>query len=257
MQQRLEEIIVQQEDAIEQAGALIASVLAREGLVHTFGTGHSHLLAEEMYSRAGGLLPVNVIQSAPLMLHEDAVASGQWERMSGVAEILLEQSGLDPARDVLIVISNSGCNAAPVEAAEWASAHHVPIIALTSLRHSQSQPSRAPSGKKLYEVADITLDNRGETGDAAIEIGPGLRIAPTSTIVGAFLIQAVVISTVEHYLRLHHHHQDVPIPIIRSANIEGADETNAQTVAAYPGRLPQAYERLRHRLVQQFPLGPA
>jgi hypothetical protein len=87
-------------------------------LIHTFGTGHSHLLAEEIYSRAGGLLPINVVQSAPLMLHEDAVASGDWERQSGLAAILLEHAAVDPSRDALIIISNSGRNAVPVEAAE-------------------------------------------------------------------------------------------------------------------------------------------
>ena len=127
----------QQGDAIQAAGALVFRTLELGGLLHTFGTGHSHLLAEEIYSRAGGLLPVNVIQSAPLMLHEDAVASGDWERLPGVAAVLLEHAAVDPARDTLILVSNSGRNAVPVEAAEWARARGVPIIALTSLAHSQ------------------------------------------------------------------------------------------------------------------------
>src|SRR6185437_8843576 len=84
----LEQVVDDERPAIEHAGQLLATALARGGLIHTFGTGHSHLLAEEIYSRAGGLLPVNVIQSAPLMLHEDAVASGDWERQSGLAAIL-------------------------------------------------------------------------------------------------------------------------------------------------------------------------
>jgi uncharacterized phosphosugar-binding protein len=230
----------QQGDAILAAGALVFRTLERGGLVHTFGTGHSHLLAEEIYSRAGGLLPVNVIQSAPLMLHEDAVASGDWERLAGVAAVLLEHAAVDPARDTLIVISNSGRNAAPVEAAEWARARRVPVIALTSLAHSRSQSSLAPSGKKLYELADVVLDNAGEPGDSLVEVRPGLRVAATSTIVGAFLLQSVVLSAVEQCLAAGIHP-----PVLTSGNVAGARDANAQLVAQYPGRLADAYERQR------------
>jgi uncharacterized phosphosugar-binding protein len=227
-------------DSIHAAGALVFRTLERGGLVHTFGTGHSHLLAEEIYSRAGGLLPVNAIQSAPLMLHEDAVASGDWERLPGVAAALLEYAAVDPARDTLIVISNSGRNAVPVEAAEWARARRVPIIALTSLAHSRSQSSLAPSGRKLYELADVVLDNAGEPGDSLVEVRPGLRVAATSTIVGAFLLQSVVLSAVEQCLAA-----GIRPPVLTSGNVAGAREANAQLVAQYPGRLANAYERRR------------
>jgi uncharacterized phosphosugar-binding protein len=232
----------QQGDAIRAAGALVFRTLELGGMVHTFGTGHSHLLAEEIYSRAGGLLPVNVIQSAPLMLHEDAVASGDWERLPGAAEVLLEHAAIDTARDTLIVISNSGRNAVPVEAAEWARVRHVPIVALTSLAHSRSQSSLAPSGKKLYELADVVLDNAGEPGDSLVEVRPGLRVAATSTIMGAFLLQSVVLSAVERCLAA-----GIRPPVLTSGNVAGAREANAKLVANYPGRLADAYERQRRR----------
>ena len=232
----------QQGDAIQAAGALVFRTLELGGLVHAFGTGHSHLLAEEIYSRAGGLLPVNVIQSAPLMLYEDAVASGDWERLPGVAAVLLEHAAVDPARDTLIVISNSGRNAVPVEAAEWARARRVPIIAVMSLAHSRSQSSLAPSGKKLYELADVVLDNAGMPGDSLVEVRPGLRVAATSTIVGAFLLRSMVLSAVEKCLAA-----GIRPPVLTSGNLAGAREANAELVANYPGRLADAYERQRRR----------
>jgi uncharacterized phosphosugar-binding protein len=230
----------QQGEAIQAAGTLVVRTLECGGLVHTFGTGHSHLLAEEIFSRAGGLLPVNVIQTAPLMLHEEAVASGDWERLPGVARVLLEHAAVDPARDTLIVVSNSGRNAVPVEAAEWARARNVPVIAVTSLAHSRSQSPLAPSGKKLYEVADVVLDNAGQPGDSLVELRPGLRVAASSTIVGAFLLQSVVLSAVEQCLAA-----GIQPPVLTSGNVAGARESNARLVAEYPGRLADAYERQR------------
>ena len=238
----LETAAREQAEQIAQAGSLIAKAVERGGLVHTFGTGHSHLLAEEIYSRAGGLLPVNVIESAPLMLHEDAVASGQWERVSGVAQIMLEHAGIDPSRDMFIVISNSGRNAAPVEAAEWARAHGIPVVALTSLAHSRAETSLAPSGKKLYELADVVLDNMGEPGDAVMELAPGLRSGSTSDILGAFLLHAMVLSMAQQCLA-----QGSQPPIITSGTVEGAREANHRMIASYQGRLSPAYERLRNR----------
>lgn len=243
VQQLLGTVIAEQIDAVRQVGALIARTVERGGLVHTFGTGHSHLLAEEVYSRAGGLANVNVIQSSPLMLHEDAPASGDWERLPGVAAILLEHAAIDPARDILIVISNSGRNAAPVEAAEWARAQGVPVVAVTSLAHSRSQPSLAPSGKRLCEVADVILDNLGEPGDAAIAVKSGVRVASTSTIVGAFLLHLAILSAVERCEQ-----EDITPPIRISSNIEGARAANLRTVASYPGALSDAYERQRRAL---------
>ena len=238
VQEMLHRTTEQQGDAIRAGGALVFRTLELGGLVHTFGTGHSHLLAEEIFSRAGGLLPVNVIQSAPLMLHEDAVASGDWERLAGVAAVLLEHAAVDPTRDTLIVVSNSGRNAVPVEAAEWARARGVPIIALTSLAHSRSQSALAPSGKKLYELADVVLDNAGQPGDSLVEVRPGLRVAATSTILGAFLLQRVVLSAVEQCVAA-----GIRPPVLTSGNVAGAREANAQLVAKYPGRLADAYER--------------
>lgn len=231
-----------QMEAISRAGATVSRTLDAGGLVHTLGTGHSHLLAEEIYSRAGGLLPVNVIESAPLMLHEDAVASGEWERLSGIARILLEHAAVDPSRDTLIVISNSGRNAVPVEAAEWARGRGMPVIAVTSLAHSRAETSLAPSGKKLYEVADVVLDNMGAPGDVVMELAPGLCVGATSDIVGAFLLQAVVLSAVAQSLG-----RGVRPPVLTSGNVTGAHEANQRLLHDYPHRLAPAYDRLRAR----------
>jgi uncharacterized phosphosugar-binding protein len=80
--------------------------------VHTFGSGHSHLIAEEAFFRAGGLVPVNPVLDDGLMFLRGALESTRAEREPGLARRLFENSGARDG-DAAIIISNSGRNAAP------------------------------------------------------------------------------------------------------------------------------------------------
>jgi uncharacterized phosphosugar-binding protein len=213
---------------------LIARSLADGGVLHAVGTGHSHMLAEELFYRAGGLMPVNAILDPRLMLHDGALSSTLAERLPGYAEAVLARYTLLPG-EVLIVASNSGRNAVPVEMALAAHERGLKVIALTSLAHSESQPSRHPSGKRLFEVADHVLDNGGVVGDAALTL-PGMAgsLCPTSTVIGVALLQALVYSTAERLLAL-----GVAPPILLSANV-GQAEADAHN--------QPLIDRYRHRL---------
>lgn len=237
--QALDHIDRYQRGAIRLAGSWVARAIARGGMVYTLGTGHSALLAQEVFSRASGLVPVQPIGSGALALHENAVASGEWERLPGAATILLEHSGIGPD-DLLIVISNSGRNAVPVEAAEWARGRDIPVIALTSVRHSLSAPSLAPSGNRLLEVCNLVLDNAGRPGDVSVESAAGLQLGATSTVLGAFILQSVVLAAVEEMERI-----GLEVPVLRSMNVPGAWESNLDLIARYGGRLPPEYEVIR------------
>jgi uncharacterized phosphosugar-binding protein len=189
--------------AIQRAGAAVADALAADHRLWTFGTGHSHLLAEELYSRAGGLDGVRAVLEPSLMLHEGAMKSSALEKLPGLAGTLLSAQDRDrpdggvAAGDVVLIASNSGRNAVPVEFAEGVKARGATVVAVTSLAHSTSVPSRAPSGKRLFEVADIVLDNRGVPGDALLDIeGSPEAVGATSTAAGALIVQAVVCEAV-------------------------------------------------------------
>ena len=58
---------------------------------------------------------------------------------------------------VLVVWGSSGVFM-PVEMALEGKRRGNKVIGITSLDHSQSVSSRAPSGKRLFEVCDVTLD---------------------------------------------------------------------------------------------------
>jgi uncharacterized phosphosugar-binding protein len=182
--------------AIRVAAGLVADALAGGKRFWAFGTGHSHALAEELYGRAGGLADVRAILEPGLMLHEGLQKSSLLERLPGLAEVLLEINQLDSG-DVVLIASNSGRNAVPVEFALGARERGALVIALTSMAHTTSTTSRAPGGQRLFETADVVIDNCGVPGDAVVEVaGSPERTGATSTMVGAMLVQALTVEIV-------------------------------------------------------------
>src|SRR6185503_20484224 len=105
-----------QRDLLAQIAQRMAETILAGGRIFVFGTGHSHMLAEEGYARAGGLMSVVPIFYTALMLHESVPLSAKVERTPGLAPGLLDRSGITAA-DMLFVYSNSGVNQLPVEMA--------------------------------------------------------------------------------------------------------------------------------------------
>ncbi|HZT68876.1 MAG TPA: SIS domain-containing protein [Terriglobia bacterium] len=178
---------------VREAGSLIADSLKVGGIIHAFGTGHSSLLAQEIFYRAGGLVAINPILDVRLGFERGATESTEFERSSEAADEIVRLAGFEQ-RDVGIVISNSGRNALPVEMALRMKAAGMKVVALTSLAYSRASVSRHASGKRLFEIADCVLDNHCPPGDASIEV-PGMpaKMGPLSTIVGAAILHGAVI----------------------------------------------------------------
>ena len=207
---------------IRAAAELVADTLAARGIVHAFGTGHSHMLAEELYYRAGGLVDVRPILFEGLMLHASAPLSTSLERLPGLAEALLDDHPIRSG-DVLIVASNSGSNAVTSELARLARAAGARVIAVTSLRHATSSAARATALPRLHELADVVIDNGGCVGDAAVEIdGLASRVAPTSTVVGAAIVNAIEAEAVGILVE-----RGAEPEVFASSNVEGGDAVNA------------------------------
>lgn len=181
---------------IRVAAGLVADALAGGNRFWVFGTGHSHALAEEVYGRAGGLADVRAILEPGLMLHEGLQKSSLLERLPGLASVLLEINQLESG-DVVLIASNSGRNAVPVEFALGARERGAQVIALTSMAHSSATTSRAPSGQRLFETADVVIDNCGVPGDALINVpNTPEPTGATSTMIGAMLLQALTVEVV-------------------------------------------------------------
>jgi uncharacterized phosphosugar-binding protein len=207
---------------IAAAADLVADALERGGTIHAFGSGHSHILAEELFYRAGGLVRVRPILFEGLMLHASARLSTSLERMPGLAAALLDDHPIARG-DVLILASNSGRNAVTSELAIVARRGGAKVIALTSLRHATSAVARESDVPRLHEVADVVIDNGGWVGDAAVEIdGFDRRVAPTSTVIGAAILNAMTAEAVERLVA-----RGVLPDVYTSSNVEGGDAANA------------------------------
>jgi uncharacterized phosphosugar-binding protein len=219
----LERIRTTQAEQIRAAGRAFAEAARADRSVWAFGTGHSHLIAEEFYARAGGWAGVRAVLEPSLMLHEGVAKSSLMERLPGLAEVLLAVHPV-AAGDLVVVVSNSGLNAVPVEFAAGARARGATVVVITSLAHSASQEARTPSGRKLHEEADIVIDNCGVPGDAIVELpGTGASVASTSTVAGAFIAEAIVAEAAALFVE-----DGVEPPILRSNNVAGAAEHNAR-----------------------------
>jgi len=218
--------------AIDAAATAVVNSLECDGLIYLFGTGHSHMMAEEGHYRAGGLGAVCPILSSGLMLHESAAAGTTIERTRGMGPAVLSRYDLSE-RDTIFIFSNSGVNAAPVETALAAREAGATVVAIVSADYAATVAPRI-DGNKLTDVADIVIDNKGVPGDSLVDIGDtGLRTGPASTVSGAFILNAVL---TEAIWRMAEVGQTPPIYI--SANMPGAMAHNEALVARFRPRNP-------------------
>ena len=219
--ENLNRVLREETGNIERGSKLLFESYQNGGHFYAFGTGHSHMIAEELYTRAGGYAPVRAILPPEFMLHEMVNKSTHLERLSGYAAHLLDLYNVQSA-DVLLIISNSGRNAVPVEMAMLAKEKGCGVIAITSVAHSRSVAPRAGIGKKVFELADVVLDNKAVPGDAGFAIsGLDTLMGPTSTITGAALVNALVISFVKKLVD-----SGIEPPVFKSSNLDGADKYN-------------------------------
>ena len=218
----------QQEREIREAASYISTTLKNKGWIYACGTGHSHMLAEEVFYRAGGFARVRPLLLPKLMLHESATGSTEEERKEGYAPLLFQEYEITE-RDVLIISSNSGRNSVPIELASYAQQKGAKVIVITNLAHSQSVSSRHASGLKLYQLGDVVLDNFGEIGDAALHLkGLNTPIGPTSTVIGTSLLHAICVEATALLLA-----QGIVPDIFASSNSDQGGAHNEALLEAY------------------------
>ena len=217
-------------------------------MVHLFGSGHSRILVEEMWPRYGSFPGFNPIVELSLSFHNLVVGpNGQrqamfLENVSGLAERILRNFDLSP-QDSALVASSSGCNVVPIEMAEQFRKHGTRVVAIISEKHSEASDSRPASGKKLQDVADLTLDTGAPAGDAMVKIeGLEPRVSPGSTVGGCLLVNSI---KAEVALRLTRAGQ--PPKVLTAGAVVGPGRAAELFEAAYDEharRLAKLYARI-------------
>ncbi|MGB9857031.1 MAG: sugar isomerase domain-containing protein [Dictyoglomaceae bacterium] len=224
--------IKDQEKEIEKAIEKIVEVIKNGGIIHIFGAGHSHILCEELFYRAGGFACINPIFDSSIMLHEGALKSSFMERLEGYGKIILDRYDLKEG-EILFVISYSGRNALPIDVAIEGKRKGLFVIALTNLEYSKVFPSRHSSGKHLKDVADLIIPIPGPIGDASIELEKSeIKVGPISTVVSATILHTIFVEVAERLEK-----EKITPPIFISANTEGAEENNEKLIKKYKERI--------------------
>lgn len=224
-------------DNICKASEVCAETIAQGGVVHVFGSGHSVGFGMELAGRPGSLVPFHTIVTSDFVLHgkvtleEFKDPDNIFERRADIADRLYDLYDIRP-QDSFIIISNSGINGVVIDFAIKAKAEGHKVIVVTSWQHTSAEASRHPSGKKLYEMGDVVIDNCGPQGDVLIETGKIEKICSISSITGAFIAQSITTETCRLLSE-----KGVELPLLKSEETEENRRHNAELRQKYAGRI--------------------
>lgn len=233
----LQRIVDTQRDPIRRAARRCADAIVEDRYLYVIGTGgHSYIACEELFWRAGGLVPIYPILDPGFSVSHGAWRSNLIERTPGYVIPVLKYHGLGKG-DVLIIVNAYGINSATIDAATEAKRLGATVIGVTStefaMRVPLDHPSRHPSKQNLHEVADIFLNTWLPYGDAVVEVpGCAQRVAPSSSLGTAFVLNCLVATTVEELVG-----RGVTPPVWMSANLPGGDEANRQHMEKHLRRI--------------------
>lgn len=217
-----------QKERLNEIAKVIVDQIQNDGSFYAVGTGHSHMIGEEFYARAGGLACIQLIAPMELTLGEHPLKSTQIERIASYAQVIISQYKIKKG-DIVMISSNSGRNALPIEMAIILKSIGVKTIAFTNLRHSKDVTSRHASGKRLFEVCDYVIDNCGCVGDAMMEIdGVKGKMGSSSSIIGMYMVQ-----TLSMLIAKEMHRRNMAVPVFLSANVDAGDQWNENIMKEY------------------------
>ena len=199
----LEQIETTQLDNIRRAAAVMADTIEAERWVHTFGCGHATLPIEEMYPRIGGFVGFHPIVELPLSffthifgemgIHQFVFL----ERVAGYGTQIMKSYDFD-ARDTMWLFSHSGINTVNIDVALKAKELGLTLVVAGSATAFADKPSRHPSGKKLFDLADIVIDTCVPAVDASVALkGHYDKIGPVSTMAFVAVVWMTITTVAE------------------------------------------------------------
>ena len=219
--------------AIRQAAELMASSIAADRWVHTFGCGHATIPVEEMYPRIGGFVGFHPIVELPLTFFTRITGEmgiHQFlflERAEGYGQAIMKSYAFD-GRDTMWIFSHTGINNVNIDVAVRAKELGMRVVATGSAEQASSSTPRHPSGKKLFDLADVVIDTRVPAGDSSVPLaGHQDNVGPVSTMAFVTVVW-MTITTVAEILAA----RGVQVFIHPSHNVPGDTTAHARLDAA-------------------------
>ena len=187
-------IVDTQQENMIKAAKICAETTKKGGIIYAFGCWHSMLIAQEQFYRAASPANFMAICEPSLTGATQLSAIGRIENCYGIGETIVDYWRINPEKDCLILISNSGNNIVTVEAALRAKEKKIPLIGITSTEYADTMITRHKSAKKLKDVVDVVLDNCCPIGDAICQLeGLPLKTGPASGILMNFLMSSLFV----------------------------------------------------------------
>ncbi len=230
---QLKRVCAEQGENIRTAASKVVSTVVSGNRIYFFGCTHAGILSQEAFYRTGGLAVINPIFPPGLTCDVAPITlTSALERQNGYGKIIADSVGFNRG-DMLFIHSVSGRNSVPVELALESVLRGVYTVAITNMDYSVKSVSRHSSGRRLFEAADLVIDDCGIFGDAAIHVeGFSGLVSPTSTVTGAAIVNAVCAESVQLFVEA-----GVEPPVFMSANIDGGDEYNAKIMNRYKDKI--------------------
>ena len=229
----IREVVEKQGDNIKAAAALMADAIKNDRLINVYaGGGHTTLAMGEMFFCAGGLANINPLMETALSVFNQALKYLELERTVNFGASIIKYYDIQEG-DVVLFFHNIGINPATIDAAMEVKKRGGKIIAVASSYWQDEMPAdhfiRHPSGKNLFDFADVCIDDYNPVGDAIVNV-PGLDtpIAPVSNVVDFTIAHLLEIETVRQCIEM-----GVTPPVWSSANTPGGDEKNAAYLKKY------------------------
>ena len=219
----LTKIESEERERLNAVSRLVTDTIKKDGLIFTFGCGHSHLPGLDAFYRAGGLANISPMLDTDLMLHNGAAKSSRMEKMSGIAgEVFRRYTPSE--KDMIFIFSASGKNQVPIEMAQAAKSAGVKSVGVSSLAYVEK-------GGKLHEYVDIAMDCKVPYGDACMDVGD-IKMGGLSTYAACFILNTCLINGAKLALE-----EGVKPPVYISGNVDGGREHNVTLENLYMGRV--------------------
>ncbi|MEN6560260.1 MAG: sugar isomerase domain-containing protein [Acidobacteriota bacterium] len=199
MQWILSEIQAREMPAIKAAAKLMAASIRKKGRVYMFGSGHSVIPVLDIFPRYGGFVGFFPLYD-PRLMWSNVIGPGGarellWiERQEGYIKVFLQSYPLEK-RDVMLVFSHGGLNAAPIDMALEARARGLKVVTVSSHANVGIAKRTHSSGKVLSEIADVAIDNHVPPEDALVDVGQIERVAAGSTVAAVSIAMSLVAET--------------------------------------------------------------